>query len=127
MLLVYQNNSQIDGDEIFGSELYRFFEPSNYIKKVKIEYDKDILHELEQIKQKLEVAPKISKLELNEAYYSYAFIFKKDTLYAHPSFSSWKFKDKIIEYNKRIYFEKAICTHGSILEASFFALQTTAL
>lgn len=114
VVLIYSHTSTLDGDELFGNEINKFFNTSEYIQKIKTENNKEVLLELNKIKENIRYSPSLTNLELNEAYYKYAFVFNNDTLYAHSSLTSWRYKNKIgtTNQNKAIediifkYFEK---------------------
>ena len=96
VVIYNHNNTQNDDGEIFGSNLKPFFvynSPNINVITIKSNgFSKKIL----SIKEKIQIKNNI--IEPDDSYYEYAFINKKDTLYADYRLEFWRYGNKGISY-----------------------------
>lgn len=94
-ILYYYNGNINNGKYILASDLKSFFLDNNDIKKVSIK-DQKVKEEISQIKEKIILKNNI--VVPDDSYYVFAFISKKDTIFADNSLVFWRYKDKGVAY-----------------------------
>lgn len=96
VVIYNHDNTQNDDGEIFGSNLKPFFihnSPNINVTTIKsIGFSKKLL----SIKERIQIKNNI--IEPDDSYYEYAFINKKDTLYADYRLEFWRYGNKGISY-----------------------------
>ena len=96
VVMYNHDNTQNDDGEIFGSNLRPFFaHNSSNINVTTIKFN-GFSKKLLSIKEKIQIKNNI--IEPDDSYYEYAFINKKDTLYADYRLEFWRFRNKGISY-----------------------------
>ncbi len=89
--LFYYNGTTNNGKYVLGSDLKFFFLENNNIARTLIE-SKRINEEISKIKK--EIYTKNNIIIPDDSYYVFAFITKKDTLFADNRLEFWRYKDK---------------------------------
>ncbi|QQV02979.1 MULTISPECIES: hypothetical protein [Chryseobacterium] len=93
--LFYYNGTTNNGKCVLGSDLKYFFLEDNDIARTLIE-NKRFNDEISKIKE--EIITKNNIVIPDDSYYVFAFITKKDTLFADNRLEFWRYKDKGISY-----------------------------
>lgn len=106
--LFYYNGTANNGKYVLGSDLKYFFLKDNDITKTLIE-SKRISKEFSKIKE--EIIAKNNIVIPDDSYYVFAFLTKKDTLFADNRLEFWRYKDKGISYKLNDSSKKVILKH----------------
>ncbi|KFF08934.1 hypothetical protein IW15_22640 [Chryseobacterium soli] len=95
VVLYYYNGLDLNSNNTLGSSLQIFFLENRDIMKVVIR-DKNLKNEISIIKEKITSKNRI--IVPDDGNYTFAFINKKDTLFADDRLEFWRYKDKGIFY-----------------------------
>jgi len=106
--LFYYNGTANNGKYVLGSDVKYFFLKDNDITKTLIE-SKRISKEFSKIKE--EIIAKNNIVIPDDSYYVFAFLTKKDTLFADNRLEFWRNKDKGISYKLNDSSKKIILKH----------------
>ncbi|BFO68706.1 hypothetical protein NK356_08530 [Chryseobacterium sp. S0630] len=107
IVLIYSKNTVNNSKYVIASDLKYFFSDSNDIKRVYLRNEKLSL-KLEDIKQKIVTKHQI--IIPDDSYYVFAFITKKDTLFADDRLEFWR------SGNKGVYFKLVDSEKNKILK-----------
>ncbi len=94
-MLYYYNGLEINKNSTWGSSLQIFFMGDQDMVKVPIK-NKDLENEISVVKEKIISTNNI--IVPDDGNYTFAFISKKDTLFADNRLEFWRYKDKGISY-----------------------------
>jgi len=111
IVLIYSKNTVNNSKYVIASDLKYFFSDNNDIKRVYLRNEKLSL-KLEDIKQKIVTEHQI--IIPDDSYYVFAFITKKDTLFADDRLDFWRFKDKGVYFKLDDFEKKRILKHYKI-------------
>ncbi|MDR6464588.1 hypothetical protein [Chryseobacterium sediminis] len=111
IVLIYSKNTVNNSKYVIASDLKYFFSENNDIKRVYLQNEKLSL-KLEDIKQK--IVAKHQVIIPDDSYYVFAFITKKDTLFADDRLDFWRFRDKGVYFKLDDLEKKKILKHYKI-------------
>ena len=111
IVLIYSKNTVNNSKYVIASDLKYFFSDNNDIKRVYLRNNKLSL-KLEDIKQKIVAKHQI--IIPDDSYYVFAFITKKDTLFADDRLDFWRFGDKGVYFKLDDLEKKKILKHYKI-------------
>ena len=95
VVMYYYNGLNINNNSTWGSSLQIFFMENRDMMRMPIR-DKNLKNEISIIKGK--IISKNSIIVPDDGNYTFAFISKKDTLFADDRLEFWRYKDKGISY-----------------------------
>ncbi|WES98724.1 hypothetical protein P2W68_03725 [Chryseobacterium arthrosphaerae] len=95
VVMYYYNGLNINNNSTWGSSLQIFFMENRDMMRMPIR-DKNLKNEISIIKGK--IISKNSIIVPDDGNYTFAFISKKDTLFADDQLEFWRYKDKGISY-----------------------------
>jgi len=99
---VYSSKPLVCDGEIRGNSLQTFFEKRKWIKLHKLKIRSLVTKEFRKIKKSFNGKMDLEEFGLALSYYDYAFILAGDTLYTEASFSSWRYKKKVLSYKSKL-------------------------
>ncbi len=108
VMLYYYNGLEINKNSTWGSSLQIFFMEDQDMVRVPIK-NKDLENEILIIKEKIISTNNI--IVPDDGNYTFAFISKKDTLFADNRLEFWRYKDKGISYKLNDSSKKVILKH----------------
>lgn len=111
IVLIYSKNTVNNSKYVIASDLKYFFSENNDIKRVYLR-DEKLSLKLEDIKQKIVAKHQI--IIPDDSYYVFAFITKKDTLFADDRLDFWRFRDKGVYFKLDDLEKKKILKHYKI-------------
>lgn len=108
VVMYYYNGLDLNSNSTWGSSLQIFFLENHDMMKVVIR-DKNLKNEISIIKEKITSKNRI--IVPDDGNYTFAFVNKKDTLFADDRLEFWRYKDKGISYKLNDSSKKVILKH----------------
>ncbi|MBP1163234.1 MULTISPECIES: hypothetical protein [unclassified Chryseobacterium] len=111
MVLIYSKNIVHNSKYVIASDLKYFFSNKSDINRVCLRNEKLNL-KVEEIKQKIITKNQI--ITPDDSYYVFAFIIKKDTLFADDRLEFWRYGDRGVYFKLDDFEKKKILKHYKI-------------